>query len=137
MTAVRFPDGQRAGRDLLRTLLTGRPEPEAAGLVPANVSTRVPSGAAVPKPYVMVRVDDAGRDSRLNGYAVLRVTVWHRDEGLALSLASLCEALLLDARGAEVRAVSPVTSPIPTTDPDSGDPLAFFRVTARLRPQNL
>jgi hypothetical protein len=133
---IRFPNGQIAGRDRLRAALTGRTEPEALG---ATVSTKIPPGAPPSIPYVLVRTDDAGEDARLNGYAVLRVTVWHRDEGLALSLAGLCASLLRAETSAAspIRSVGRPTGPIPTTDPDSGTPTAFFRVTARLRPDNL
>lgn len=134
MTAVRFGDAQRAARDVLRAALAGRAEPEAQGV---TVGTRRPSWAAdeaPAKPFVMVRLDGAGRTSRLDGTATLRVTVWHTDEGQALALASLAEALLLAGRSSEIRSVQSVVSPIPADDPDTGDPLAFFRVTAHLRP---
>lgn len=134
MTAVRFPVGHVAVRNTLRRVLTGRSEPYARGV---TVSTTVPPGAPPSIPYVLVGLDDSGRDARLNGYALVRVTVYHRDEPDAFDLAALCEALLLDATDAEVRAVQPTNGPTPTNDPDSGAPLAFFRVTARLRPTNL
>lgn len=139
MTAVVFADAQRAVRDALRAALAARSEPSAQGV---TVGVRVPSwhsDDAPAIPYVVVRVDGNVRDARLNGRATVRVTVWHRDEGLALDLAALCEALLLGglATDAGIRSVGPVSSPIPSEDPDNGTPLAFFRVTARMRPTNL
>lgn len=133
--AIRFPDGQLAVRDLLRALLSGRDEPEVIGAV---VSTKPLPGSDEERqlPHVQVSLDGSARDSRLNGRATVRVTVTHRDEGRALALAALCEALLLAYPSGEVRSASPVAGPIPVPDgdPDTGLPLAFFSITARLRP---
>lgn len=131
---ITFPDAQLATRDLLRALLSGRSEPFVAGV---TVSTKVrgdKSDDLPALPYIAVRTDGNVRDSRLNGRANVRVSVWHKDEGLGLQLAGLCEALLLGSGSVAIRGFSPVTSPIPTSDPDTGDPLTFFSVTARLRP---
>lgn len=130
---ITFPDARLAVRDLLRTLLAPRPEPVTVGV---TVSTRDLPGSddARPLPYIQVRTDARFRDSRLNGRATVRVLVWHRDEGLADELASLCEALLLTASTDVVRGCSPVMGPVPTGDPDTGLPLSFFTITARLRP---
>lgn len=135
--AIVFPDGQRAVRDLLRSLLAGRSETEAQG---ATVGTRIPSWRsddAPALPYVAVRLDGTFRDSRLNGRASVRVVVWHRDEGLGVALASLAEGLLLSGHGFGVRNVGPLTGPIATSDPETGDPMTSFTVTARLRPVSL
>lgn len=134
--AIVFPDPQRAVRDLIRVLLTGRAEPYATG---ATVSTRAPSGTdeAPVLPYVQVRSDGRYRDARLNGRATVRVTVWHRDEGLGESLAALIEGLLLAASSADVRGCGPLVGPIPTGDPDTGAPMSYFTITARLRPRQL
>jgi hypothetical protein len=134
--AVVFPDPRRSVRDLLKALLAPREEPYALG---ATVSTKEPSWAdeAPALPYVQVRSDGRFRNSRLDGRATIRVLVWHEDEGLGEDLAGLCEALLLAASSAAVRGFTPVSGPIPTKDPDTGEPLSFFTTTARLRPANL
>lgn len=135
-TPIVFPDPQRAVRDLLRVLLADRPEASVAG---ATVSTRDLPGADenYPLPYIQVRSDGRFRDARLNGRATVRVTVWHRDEGLAEDLAGLCEALLLAASSAQIRGISPVMGPLPAGDEETGLPLSFFTITARLRPRQL
>lgn len=135
-TPITFPDPQRATRDLLRELLADRLEPSALG---ATVSTKTLPGSddARPLPYVQVRSDGRFRDSRLNGRATMRVVVWHRDEGLAEDLAGLCEALLLASSSASLRGFSPVTGPIPVGDPETGLPMSFLTLTARLRPGQL
>lgn len=131
-----FPDAQLAVRDLLRTLLASRTEPYARGAV---VSTKGLTGddASRRLPYIQVRSDGKFRDSRLDGRATVRVLVYHRDEGLGEALAALCEALLLSASSADVRGSTSVTGPIPTGDPETGLPLSFFTITARLRPRQL
>lgn len=135
-TAIAFPDPQLAVRDLLRVLLAGRPEPYAAGV---TVSTRSPDGTdeAPRLPYIQVRSDGRFRDSRLNGRASVRVIVWHRDEGLGEDLAGLAEALLLAGSSDRIRGASPLTGPMPTGDPDTGAPMSYFTITARLRPRQL
>ncbi|WLZ10618.1 hypothetical protein [Arthrobacter phage SWEP2] len=131
-----FPDPQLAVRDLLRVLLTGRTEPYAQGAV---VSTKAPPGTdeAPVLPYIQVTSDGQFRDSRLNGRASVRVIVWHRDEGLGVSLAALAEALLLAGSSDRIRGASPLTGPLPTGDPDTGAPMSYFTITARLRPAQL
>jgi hypothetical protein len=133
---ITFPDPQLAVRNLLRTLLAGRTELEALG---ATVSTEGLPGddEARPLPYIQVRSDGKYRDSRQDGRATVRVLVYHRDEGLGEALAALCEALLLSAYSAEIRGSTSVTGPIPAGDPETGLPLSFFTITARLQPRQL
>lgn len=133
---VVFPDPQLSVRDLLRALLSDRAEPELDGV---TVSTRDLPGADESRqlPYIRVQSDGSFRDARLNGRATIRVTVWHRDTGLALSLAGLLEALLLSASSSPIRGFSAVSGPIPTDDEETGLPLTFFTITARLRPHTL
>jgi len=129
-----FPDPRLGVRDLLRELLAGRTEPYARDV---EVSTRGPSSRSDEtggRPYVRVVSDGRFRNSRLNGRATVRVIVWHRDDGAAEALAALCEALLLAAHGHGVRGFSPLVGPRPTGDPDTGAPMSYFTVTARLTP---
>ena len=130
--AVTFPDPRRAVRDLLKRLLAARSESFVQGV---TVSTKAPTSSSA-LPFVQVKSDGRYRDSRLNGRAVVRVLVYHRDEGLGEDLAGLAEALLLDSSSPEVRGFSPVMGPMPTTDPDTGAPLSYFTITARLTPAN-
>ena len=133
-TIIDFPDPQRAVRDLLRAALTDRPE--ASG---ATVSTKALPGSDESRslPYIQVRSDGRIRDTVLNGRATIRVLVYHSDEGLGEDLAGLCEALLLASSSDEVRSCSSVAGPIPAGDPETGLPLSFFTITARLRPRQL
>ena len=134
--AIRFPDPRLAVRDLVRELLAGRTEPSALGAV-VSTKTASPDDAKRTLPHVHVRSDGSYRDSRLNGRATVRVVVWHRDEGLAQDLALLLEALLLATTSNRVRGFSSVTGPLPTSDPDTGEPISYFTLTARLRPEQL
>ena len=134
--AIRFPDPRLAVRDLARELLADRTEPSALGAV-VSTKTASPDDAKRSLPHVHVRSDGSFRDSRLNGRATIRVVVWHRDEGLAQDLALLLEALLLATTSNRVRGFSSVTGPLPTSDPDTGEPISYFTLTARLRPEQL
>lgn len=130
---VAFPDPQRAVRDLLRALLASRTESYATG---ATVSVKPPAETQA-LPFIQVRSDGRFRDSRLDGRASVRVIVWHKDEGLGEELAGLCEALLLSSTSADIRGCSSLTGPIPTGDPDTGAPMSYFTITARLTPRQL
>ncbi|UJQ86802.1 tail terminator [Arthrobacter phage Reedo] len=130
---VSFPDPQRAVRDLLRAILASRTESYAAG---ATVSIKPPAENQT-LPFIQVRSDGRFRDSRLDGRASVRVIVWHTDEGLGEELAGLCEALLLASTSADIRGCSSLTGPIPTGDPDTGAPMSYFTITARLTPRQL
>ncbi|UIW13265.1 tail terminator [Arthrobacter phage Crewmate] len=130
-STILFPDPQKAVVDVLKLVLMGRPEAVAQGV---KVSTKPPSGTAPTLPYVQVRSDGRFRDARLNGRASVRIIVWHEDEGLGEELAGLCEALLLAATSPEIRGFSPLTGPMPTGDPDTGAPMSYFTLSARLRP---
>lgn len=134
---IRFADPRRAVRDVVREVLATRTEPEALGAV-VSTKTASPDDAKRVLPHVHVRSDGSFRSSRLEGRATVRFVVWHRDEGLAQDLALLLEGLLLaNPRSPSVRSFSPVSGPLPTSDPDTGEPISFFTLTARLRPEQL
>lgn len=123
MIPIRFPAPAFAVRNALRTLLPG-----------VVVSTKDP-GPNPALPFVRVRTDGNFRDSRLDGRGTVRVVVWHEDEGLAADLAAEAEGRLIAYPGdALLRNVTEGTSPLTSDDPETGAPLAFFTVTARLRP---
>lgn len=136
--AIAFPRATPAVRDLIRRLLDNRPESWAQGV---TVSTKLPPTSSDEDPgipRIAVRSDGRFRDSRLNGRASIRVLVWHRDEGLGEELAVLLEGLLLASSvPGVIRGFGPLIGPQSTTDPDTGNPLTYFTVTARLVPSNL
>lgn len=128
-----FDDVQLATRDILRDIL-----PKHG--IEATVSTRPPSyDAAVPPGlHIRVRAGTALRDTRVSANASVRITVYGRDEGDSMRVATLVEALLLsEVANASVRGFGPVAGPVPGTDPDTGVPLALVIVQARLRPRHL
>lgn len=134
---VIFPDPRRAVRNKLRELALGRPEREAQGLTEASISVREVTSADS-LPHVQVASDGKFRDASLNGRATVRIVVWHKDEGLGEDLASLLEALLLaDGASEHLRGCNPLSGPRPTGDPDTGAPMSYFTITARLRPRQL
>jgi hypothetical protein len=133
--AAVFPDAQAAAADVLRDVLTGRPEPCTAGV---TTGTRVPDGRSPEDPhlpYVMVRIDaDLPHSSMADTRVTLRCTVWHADADQAYDLAQIAQALLVVHAGPVIRSVRPLTGPIPATDPDSEVALASFTVSASVRP---
>jgi hypothetical protein len=135
---VVFPDAQLAIVELLRAELADRTESFAGNAV---VGTIMPNGDDPnPKsaPYIMVRLDGTSTRYPVDETADIRVAVWHSSEAKSLALAQLCRALLLAHAGSQtIRVVTPLTGPIPASDPESGDPLSSFTVAARLRPNPL
>lgn len=131
---ISFTDPRLGVRNRLRELAVGRPEREAQGLTADRISTKaVATGATLP--WVQVADDGNFRDANLNGRATVRVVVWHSDEGLGLALARLLEALLLGRGSSDLlRGCNPLIGPRPTGDPDTGAPMSYFTITARLRP---
>ena len=128
---ILFPDPQLATRDLLRTLLASRS-------VPATVSTRdAPTDDGAARPWVRVSSDPTQR-SGAAATATVRLAVYAGDVGASMALAALCEGLLLaEASSFDVRSFGPITGPVAGTDPDTGEPLAYVSIAARLRPRQL
>ncbi|MFI6032952.1 hypothetical protein ACIBBD_01980 [Streptomyces sp. NPDC051315] len=131
---VVFKDTQAAGAGLLRTALTGRSEPFAAGV---SVGTRVPTVRSPEDPllpFVLVRKDgDSPHSSMAMSRVLLRVTVWHADADQAHDLAMLCQGLLICHDGSVLSAIRPNGGPLPANDPDSGVDLSTFTVNANVR----
>lgn len=130
-TLVVFADARLAALEVLRA--------NASAVAPGvTFGTRQPdvAGNGGPAlPYVLVGHDAAYGTSRTGETAVVRLAVWARSESSALSIAQRARAVLLAYRGGiKARGFRPLTGPIPTTDPDSGTPLAYLTVAARLRP---
>ncbi|PPG39467.1 hypothetical protein [Pseudoclavibacter sp. RFBA6] len=127
MTAITTTDPRAATKAALERFLTGRSATVSLRDVPGDDRTRR-------LPYVQVRLNGNGRDSRLNFEATIRVLVYARDDFDSQQLASELEARLLDTSDALIRSVSPGLSAMPSTDPDLHIPFSFFTVTVRTRP---
>lgn len=139
-TPVLFPDGRLVIQDRLRALLVGRSEPCVAGLLPEHINVlQFPTNdsAQPPVPYIQVKSDGSGRSPDLNGHMTIRLLCYGANDGLTTALANLAEALILADHAGDLRGCSPQQSAFPTTDPDSGRPMAYLTFTARLRPSNL
>lgn len=133
-----FPDAQLAVVTLLRDELATLNQNYATG---ATVGTKVPDDRSIDKtflPYVLVRLDGALTNRRVDEETTIRISVWHKTEALGLALAQACRALLTSYEGGStIRVINPLTGPVPTSDPESGDPLSSFTVAVRLRPSTL
>ncbi len=128
-TPILFADARLVVRDTLRLLLPG-----------VTISTRdFPNNdsQAPPVPYIQVKSDGSIRNSTLNGRDTIRFLCYGADDGLTTTLARRAEALILAASGGDLRGCTPQQSTFPTYDPDLGRPMAYFTITARLRPRNL
>lgn len=128
-TPILFSDARLVVRDRLRALLPG-----------VTVSTRdYPNddSKAPAIPYIQVKSDGSIRNSVLNGRDTIRFLCYGADDGLTTTLARRAEALILADSGGELRGCTSQQSTFPTYDPDLGRPMAYFTITARLRPRNL
>jgi hypothetical protein len=128
-TPILFPDGRLIVRDRLRALMPG-----------VTISTRdFPSNDSRPSaaPYIQVKSDGSLRNARLNGRDTIRFLCYGADDGLTTTLARRAEALILADSGGDLRGCSSQQSTFPTYDPDLGRPMAYFTITARLKPRNL
>lgn len=130
---VVFPDA------LLETLAVLRSRTDLYPSATFGTYTPEPADDGGPAlPYVRVSLDSASGKYPVSQSASVRVYVWGVNAAGALALAHRCRAVLLAFDGnAKVRHFRDLTDPIPSTDPDSGAPVAFFTVAARLRPETL
>jgi len=131
-----FPDAMLAVVETLRDRLEMIDEGAQV-----TVGTKVPFDRSLDKsnlPYVLVRLDGSTLSRQVDEEATVRVSVWHSTEAKGLALAQACRALLLSYEGgAKIRVITPLTGAIPTSDPESGDPLSSFTVAVRLRPSTI
>ena len=136
--AIIFPDAMLAVVEVLRDKLDNLDPSYAAGV---TVGTKVPNDKSIDAPqlpYVMVRLDGSSLTQRVDEEATIRVAVWHTSEALGLALAQAARAVLLAFEGsAKIRVINPLSGVIPTSDPESGEPLSSFNVAVKLRPTNL
>lgn len=133
-----FPDPMLAVVELLRDSFNEISLDYAEGV---TVGTRVPTDKSIEKsylPYILVRLDGSTLTQQLNEQATIRISVWHSTEAKGIALAQVCRALLLSYEGGtKIRVVKPLTGILPTSDPESGDPLSSFTVAINLRPSTL
>lgn len=133
-----FPDPMLAAVELLRDSFQSINLDYAQGV---TIGTRVPEDKALDKsylPYVLVRLDGSTLIQQVHEQATIRISVWHSTEAKGIALAQVCRALLLSFEGGtKIRVVKPLTGPIPSSDPESGEPLSTFTVALTMRPLTL
>jgi hypothetical protein len=133
-----FPDPMLAVVEVLRDRLEMVDQTYVEGF---TVGTKVPADKSIDKkflPYILVRLDGSTLTQQVNEEATIRISVWHRTEAQGIALAQACRALLLSyGGGAKIRVTKPLTGTIPSSDPESGDPLSSFTVAVVLRPSTL
>jgi hypothetical protein len=130
VTLVVFPDAMLATLEVLRDRLPAY----ASGVVCGTLDPKPDQSL----PYVRVRLDATFGRYPVAETATVRLLVHAASEAKALSLAQTARAVLLAYEGgAKARSFGRLTGPFPTTDPDTGSPVAFLTVAARLRPTTL
>lgn len=134
---VTFPDPILETLAVLRAELPGYVETAdvSCGSLQVEEATADPSTSL---PYLGVFLD--GDDTRypVTSSALLRLTVWAGEDWRALEIGKVARAILRDHAGSKVRSYGdPSTGPLPSTDPDSGQPLTTQTLTARLKPEAL
>lgn len=130
---VYFPDAQAATLAVLRAHVSAHTDESVTyGTKPLDVK----KDGRPELPYVAVRIDATSTGvMRTDQTATLRVAIWHKSEASGLALAQIVLGVLAAYAGDDaVRAFQERTGPIPTEDPDTGAPLSYFTVAARLRP---
>ncbi len=133
--AATFPDPQVAAVTVLRNTPDLPP-----GLTFGTKTWRPGDPPAPPLPHVVVSVDLERPSFAAQGDAVatrvdLRLVAHAESEYAAGQLARWCVAALHAHRGGQgVRYFRTTTGPIPSYDLDTGSPVSYFTVQARLRP---
>lgn len=130
---VTFPDAQLAALDVLRVALP----PHTTDTVTFGTKTLVPKKPNQPAlPYVAVTIDSTVSGvMRADQTATLRLRVWHHSDAKGLVLAQRILGVLAAYAGdSNVRTFREGLGPISTEDPDTGAPLTYLTVVARLRP---
>jgi hypothetical protein len=126
------------GDSQLATLAILRAAPLPAGAPVPTFGIRRPAARTFDPalPYVMVANDGETGRTNADQTANVRVTVWAASAEQARLLAAWARAVLLASHGdgTHVRHYSRQTGMLPTTDPDTGNPICSFTVAARLRP---
>ncbi|MDR6868717.1 hypothetical protein J2Y69_003341 [Microbacterium resistens] len=132
--AIRFSDPQRATRDALRVLLPLYGLDASVSMSRPDLATGVP----LSRPHIRVRSGVPVRSSQVSASADVRLTVFAVDEGAAMSLAADVEAVLLaELSTDDLLGFGALSGPVPGTDTDTGRPIAFVSLSARLRPHHL
>lgn len=133
---VTFPDPIAATLTVLRAVLPDHPD--TASVTCGSLQIEDASARGVSLPYLMVDVDSARNPALPLRIAALRIVVWHGEPAAASRIAEVAKAALVAyGGGAGVRSFgSPASGPIPSEDPDSGQPMSYFTIAARLRAEN-
>lgn len=126
--SVRFPNPRIVAAGILREAL---PDTVQVGTIDPAKRPADKQGL----PYVRLSIDSRTGFYPVTATAALRVQVWADTEIATEDLAEVCKAILLSYLGdANTRGFREGVGPLPTTDPDSGTPLAYFTAAMHLRP---
>lgn len=120
--------------DTARAVLTGRPEPYAAGVTVAGQwPTSAAPGDAQPLPLVLVHIDGQAVAWPHTQRPNYRFQCYHADTDQALDLAALLAGLLLDGPPGPLQQPVLVVAPFTARDANRGE-YGTFTVAASLLP---
>ncbi|TDC33458.1 hypothetical protein [Micromonospora sp. KC213] len=126
---IRFADPRAATLAVLRAL---RPDVRFGTLRLEDF----PEGDVPALPYGLVASDGLFVRLRATATASVRVAVWAEEDAAGYDLADELHATLLAYEGGpNLFGFLAQTGPLPTDDPDTGRPMTYFTVRARLRPR--
>lgn len=128
MTLYTFPDPRA---DVAATLVAAKP----THFPTATISTAFPS-SAISAPHIQHAWDGTPSQDVNRERATIRVTVWTPKGKVSdgLALASLVQAVLLDAGSSDVWRYTPGAGRLPGIDDTTGLPFCSFTLTAETRP---
>lgn len=127
------PDVERLVIDLLMSLLEPtEPDVDVGVDVPAEWSAGAPE-------FIQIAWDGTPRMSHpVAGHPTVRLTAWAHRTTRAKYLAAVSQALLCaHTGGAGISSIKPGVGILPTTDPDTGAPIASCTVRVTVRTQGL
>jgi hypothetical protein len=132
--SVVFPDAILAALEVLRAQVPGHVPGAAFGTAAPSVQRT----GDLKAPYGMVALDAVFGQYPVHQSATIRVVAYGTTEAQTLALAQICRTVLLTHEGGgAARSFGELTGPIPSSDPDTGAPVAYFTVAARMRPTPL
>jgi len=132
MSLYIFPDATSATIEVLRQ----RVPAEVLGVTFGTLDPATQATGGPPLPYVRVRLDTAyGSRTPATHTSAMRLNVYDHSEEETLHLGHICLAVLRAYPGGEkVRHFRYLTGPVSTVDPDTGAPMTYLTLGARLRP---
>jgi hypothetical protein len=125
---VTFDNAAYLAKQLLSSALAARSEAYAR-----DVELSLHRPAQLTHPVVQLAVDSDDVRYPIASWVQVRVSSWAQREDTAYKLAQLCQGLLLSHHDGSFVGASSSAGPVAGLDSTTGDAVATFTVTARIR----